>query len=499
MAGFWIPDLMPKQLQLFNDFEHRYILLEGCRLSGKTRASLHRIARHMWETDRAEVGIFVRTTRSAKNSGIWDELCCTVIEEWQRNGYFFGKWVKPGPHTSDGVTKIPLFTLRSSNGSISRCSLFNCEDDTECERKVRGTRFSMIYFPELGNFLSRSVFDATKSQLRCLHLPYEYHLFLADCNPTEEGEASWIYRLWLVEKFLPPKNDDEKAFRDQLHSIHFQISDNTKIDPREMADLRASYEYSPDLYSRYIEGKWTASSENSHFVDLFIENIHVVGQAHGSNKDNWEVVTPDEGCHELITGWDMGDVNHAAVIIQKRVVNNEVSFDVLDELVFLKEKISIEDFALEMLEKMDAWEKYIREEYGTRKIAWRHWSDSSAFQYRSASDSHDELIVRNATEGRIMLGSAPKAKGSVKMRVNLMRKLLFQKRIFFSAQLFATLGMIKGLKRGTTIGGFVDPLDKNKHVFDALTYALLGEAPLDAQNRSRPKVERRSSVVTVGV
>jgi len=490
---------MPLQWAVFNDYTHRYLLLEGCRLSGKTRASLCRIARHLWETDRADVGIFVRTTRSAKNAGIWDELCVTVIEDWMKHGYFFGKWVKPGPYTSDGVSKIPFFTLRGQNGTISRCSLFNVEDDAECERKVRGTRFSMVYFPELGNFLSRSVFDATKSQLRCLHLPYEHHLFLADCNPTEQGEASWIYQLWMVEKFLPPKNEDEKAFRDQLHSIHFQISDNTKIDPREMADLRASYQYSPDLYARYIEGKWTASTENSHFVDVFVENVHVVGQAHGANKDDWEVITPDEGCHELIGMFDMGDVNHAAHIMQKRIVNNEVSFDVIDELVFLKERISIEDFTLLYMEKMDLWEKYVEENYGTRNLHWRCWSDSSAFQYRSAADSHDELIVRNVSEGRILLGAAPKAKGSVKMRVNLLRKLLFQKRIFFSAQLFETIRMIKGLKKGTSLTDYVDRLDQMKHAFDSLTYGLMGEAPMDAQNRSRPKVEKRSSVVTVGL
>ncbi len=489
---------MPKQLLVLNDY-HRYLLLEGCRLSGKTRASLHKVARHLWETDRAEVGIFVRQTRSAKNAGIWDELCITVIEEWMSHGYFFGKWIRPGPMTCDGTTKIPLFTLMSMHKTVSRCFLFNCEDDAECERKVRGTRFSMIYFPELSNFNSRAAFDATKAQLRCLHLPYNHHQFLADCNPSEEGTSSWIYKLWYEEKFLPPQNEHQKVFRDELHAIHFQISDNTKIDPRDMADLKASYEYSPDLYSRYIEGKWTASTENSHFADLFSPQIHVVGNAFGANQEEWEVITPDETCHELYTGWDMGDVNHSGHFALKRIVNNQAHFDVFDELVIIKEKMSIEDFALLMLEKKRFWEEFLRREFNIKEILWRHWSDNSAWDYRSAANAEDELIVRNVTAGEIMLLAAHKGSGSVKLRLNLVRKLLFQKRLFFSAQLFETIRMIKGLKKGTTKAELVNPVDPLKHPFDSMTYILIGESPLDAQNKSQPNVERRSSVVAVGL
>jgi hypothetical protein len=497
-TSYWIPDLLPKQFEIFNSYK-RYVLAEGSKMTGKTRANLHKVARHLWETDRAEIGMLVRLTKSAKNSGIWDELCVTVLEEWMAHGYFYGKWEKPGPMTTDGVTKVPYFTLKNMHGTISRCSLYNCEDDTDAERRVKGCRFSMVYIPEATNFTVRAAFDAVKVQLRCLHLRYEDHQILLDCNPAEDGEESWLYKLWMVEKYLPDPTPDQKQFRDELHQIHFEIADNPRLDPREVSDLKAAYEYSPDLYSRYIQGKWTATTLNSHFSDLFIPNLHIIGDATNANKDNWEIITPDENCHELITSWDMGAVNHSAHIMQKRIVEKQICFDVIDELVFLKKQISIEDFALMMLDKMDEWELFLKREFGVNAINWRHWSDDSAFYYRSAADSHEELIVRNVTEGRVMLAAAPKAKGMVKQRVNLVRKLLFQKRLFFSAQLFETIRMVKGLKKGQSQVDFVDRLDPLKHIFDSLTYGLIAEAPLDAQNRPRPNVEKRSSVVMVGV
>jgi hypothetical protein len=504
--SYWVPDLQPRQMEVFNEFTHRYVLLEGCKMSGKTVAALHKVVRHLWETDRAEVGILVRTIKSAKNSGIYEELCTAVIPQWFRTGYFGGvrpngepRWIKPGPQTTDSVSKVPFFVVVNRFGTHSRCSLLNTEDDSDAERKLKGTRFSMLYVPEITNFTTRIPFDAGKVQLRMLHLKYEEHFFLADCNPAEEGTESWIYKLFFVERFLPPENDDQKQFRNELYSIHFEISDNAKLDPREISDLRGSYESNKDLYDRYVKGHWTASTLNSHFIDVFIPNLHIVGEATSTNKDNWEMLVPQSNTTEFVGCFDPGDVNHSWHLFTKRIVNNAVTFDVLDELVFLKTKISIEDFTFLVLEKMDYWQAYMLREYAVRELIWRHWSDDSVFNFSSAANSYDALIVRNVSEGRINLLAANKAKGAVRLRVELLRKFLFQKRIFFSAQLFDTIRMLKGLKRGSSNVNFIDPVDPLKHIFDSLTYGLMGEAPMDAQNRSRPKVERRPSVVAVGL
>lgn len=496
---------MDRQFEVFNNYS-RFLLVEGPKLAGKTVAVLHRVARHLWETNGAEVAMFSKIIKTAKNSGVYEELCVNVLPQWFENGYFGGlnskgeaRWVKEGPITTDSVSKTPYFIVRNAHGTTSRLSLFNCADDDEVETRTKNTRFSMIYFPELSNFTNRIVFDATQVQLRCLGLDYDSHQWIADTNPADEGESSWIWKLWFRERFLPPENTDQEQFRNELDSIHFEISDNTKIDPRQVASLRASYEYNPDLFNRYVKGHWTATTVNSHFADLFIENIHVVGDAFGQNKANWEMIVPDENCHEMFSGWDMGSVNHSGTFALKRIVNKQAHFDFIDELVFIKEKISIEDFALRMLEKKHYWEDYCRREYGTKEINWRHWSDDSAWNYRSAANAEDELIVRNVTEGEIMLLKAHKGAGSVELRINLTRKLLFQKRIAISAQLFETIKMMKGLKRGHNKSDIIDPVDVLKHPFDSFSYILIGESPLDAQNRTRPKVERRSSVVTVGV
>ena len=495
--NFWCPDLNPVQMLALNDY-HRYLLLEGPKYSGKSYASVAKVVRHLWETDRAEVAVMARTIKSAKSAGIYVEIC-QQIETWMAHGYFRGKWIRPGPQTSDGTSKVPYATMYNLHGTVSRISLFNCQDDAEVEIAVKGARYSMVYFGELTNYRDRIVFDATISQLRCLHLPYESHQWLADCNPDIRGESSWIYQLFFVEKFRPATTPSEQHFRDDLHSIHFDIADNPKLDPREVENLKAAYAHSKDFTDRYVHGLWTASSEGGHFVDLFIPNLHVVGDANSSDKEQWEMLVPSDGCQELIGGWDPGDVNHSFHLFTKRIVNNALTFDVLDELVFLKTRIGLEDFTYLVIEKLDYWENYIRKECGVKEINSRHWSDDSVFNFTSAANSYDALIIRNASEGRINLLAANKAKGAVRLRVELLRKFLFQKRIFFSAQLFETIRMLKGLKRGPSNVNFIDPLDPLKHIFDSLTYGLMGEAPMDAQNRSRPKVEKRSSVVTVGI
>lgn len=494
---FWIPDINPKQLDALNDY-HRYLLLEGTKYSGKSVASTHKITRHLWETDRAEVAVMARTIKSAKSAGIYVEICA-AIEEWMKHGYFYGKWIKPGPQTSDGTSKVPFATVKNMHGTISRISLFNCQEDEEVEIAVKGARYSMVYFGELTNFRNRVVFDATISQLRCLHLPYEAHQWLADCNPDVRGEASWIYQLWFEEKFRPPTTPGEKTFREDVHSIHFDLSDNPKLDPREVENLKASYAHNQDFYDRYVLGKWTASTLDSHFSDIFLPNIHIIGDAASANKDNWEMLVPSENSNVFCGAFDPGDVNHSWHLFSERIVNNALTFDVIDELVFLKTRISIEDFTYLVLEKMDYWEAYMLREHAVKELIWRHWSDDSVFNFSSAANSYDALIIRNVSEGRINLLAANKAKGAVRLRVELLRKLLFQKRIFFSAQLFDTIRMLKGLKRGSSNVNFIDPLDPLKHIFDSLTYGLMGEAPMDAQNRSRPKVEKRSSVVAVGL
>lgn len=153
-----------------------------------------------------------------------------------------------------------------------------------------------------------------------------------------------------------------------------------------------------------------------------------------------------------------------------------VSFSVLDELVVVRTYISIREFVEAALEKMKQWEKY---HFATRNIAlnWRHWSDTSAFQKRSAAESSDSAIAFEASGGRIQLMGAPKYKNSRRDRVKLVWQFLYEKRLHISAQLAVTRKMFVNLRQGGETEYIKE--DDHKHPFDSMSYPMIAEAPVD--------------------
>lgn len=493
---YWIPPLAEKQYSILNNYA-RYLLVEGAKYSGKTVGILHKICRHMYETDRAEVGCFSKIIKSARNTGSFQLLLDVVVPMWINAGVF--KYVKQP--TTDSVTKTPYFIVDNMHGTTSKCSLFSCDNEDEVEERAKGTSFSMIWFLELSNFSSRIVFDATITQLRMYHLPYEAHQWVADTNPPIEGEFSWIHDIWFKTRFAESDNPDDELFRSELDSIHFSISDNPFLDKRIISSLKAAYGHSKDLTDRYVHGLWTASSDNSIFGDVWLPNIHVQGEALGQIREDWEVIVPTRNCYELFLGFDLGDTNHSAHIATKRIVGDNMAFDVIDELVVLQGKVSIEDFTLAMVDKVNYWEDYIRDNYGAdRKILLRCWSDSSAFNFKSAANSQDAMIVRNVSKGKFILRAAEKGQGSVRLRVNLVRRLLFEQRLFISAQCTETIVMLKSMKKSKNDAMLIDPKNPHKHAFDSIGYLLISESPIDEMERSIPTLDKpRSGIVTVGL
>ena len=72
---------------------------------------------------------------------------------------------------------------------------------------------------------------------------------------------------------------------------------------------------------------------------------HVGGNNEG-NFEDWDVLLPDENTDVLYTGWDLGDKNHAAVIMEKVLTTSGPAFNVLDELVVIDGEVTIEDFTI---------------------------------------------------------------------------------------------------------------------------------------------------------
>lgn len=488
--GYWVPDLNPKQWEGFN-CRKRYLLFSGPKLSGKTFLCLNKIVRHLWEINGARFAMFAKTVKSAREGGSYQTLTDEILPQWfsanltspkgARCEYIKAPWC-------DNATRTHKFRLRNYWNTMSEFYLFSLEHDHEIEQKVKNLAFSGFYFIELSNFEKRDVFNFTKPQLRMTpRIPYALHQWMADTNPAEDGEESWIYKLF-YEKDPPeegkdrPKmeeGEDDSDYRDQLHVIEFAIDDNPRLEKEQVTDLKQSYMSDPDLYDRYILGKWKAASRKGIFADVFLPATHVHGEAAGSNEANWQIIVPARSTWELISGWDLGDTNHSAHIGAKRLAGGNTCYDIIDEIVAIKEKVSIADFTDAFVERMDYWERFMRSEYNTDKILWRHWSDASSFTYKSAPGGSEERIVTAHSHGRINLLAVAKPRGSVRARAGLVRRLLFEGRLYFSAQLFFTLKMLRNLRRTANSLNFIDTHNPLKHPFDSLSYMLGGEEPID--------------------
>lgn len=137
----------------------------------------------------------------------------------------------------------------------------------------------------------------------------------------------------------------------------------------------------------------------------------------------------------------------------------------------VKQEVSIPAVAEEALSIIEALETHV----GHQLNLERAWSDRSSIEkYQATGDTYPHLQVHAATNGRIFLRGVPKAQGSVRVRVQLFKLLLAQGRIHISAHCRWAIQMCKDLKKGTARLHYVVP-DENKHVFDAITYALLME------------------------
>lgn len=493
--GRWAPDISPKGYDVLNDY-HRFLLLSGPRLTSKSTCAIAKICRHLWENDRAICAIIGKSIRTVKSSGIWQDLTVldTGIKQWLRAQIGFDYTVEP---KITGDTKMSFFRIRNMYGTESECQVHSLEHDHEVEQKFKSTRYSMFYLPEADLFKSEAVIQILDDQLRIPHIPDQDHQIILDCNPAEEGDEHWIYR-----SFYRKCGEDGHPFAPS-HAAKFQVyefflDDNPFISEERKQAQRDKYAHDPIKKARYLEGKWQRDTTGGVFEDVWREPTHLVGHTMGP-PDEWEVLIPGPHSHEFVIGWDPGDVNHSASIICPREGDEQTVFDLIDELVVVDRQVALADFTEGVLERMDYWEKVMRELYGKdHKIAWRHWSDpSAADRYRSAADSYDAKIIRNVSEGRIVLGYASKGAGSVRKRKDLMRRILFQDRLAVSAQCRAHIDMFRYLKPGSGAAEPVQKASPHKHPFDSLSYAITSEAPAELDRRNQSTVVRRPHIISV--
>lgn len=508
--GNWYPLLFDRQIEVFNS-RARALLVCGPRKSGKTWAVLHRIVRHLWETPGARVAMFAKTMKTSKDAGTWADLHNITLPEWIKADIGLQYTTTnseglPGFKT-DGQTRTPYFRIRNWHGGESELRLFSLDYDDAVEDKLKEQRFSMIYFSELSKFGSRKILSVALPSLRMPHLRMEDQMWIADTNPGEDGDGSWIYQVWYVEKNMayeeyaescrdrgvqPMKAETFSNFQEGLELIEIRPEENPYLDPRELEELKSTYAYDEGLYARYVEGKWVYGDgdHSRHFRSLYKPHIHNVGDCSSRNKEDWIYANPSELCIEVGTGWDLGDVNHAAVAVEKMIVNGKAHFVVLDELEVIGEEVSIEDFTREFCEIIEGLDRVA----GRRLLTESNWSDRSSIEkYQATGDTFPYLQVFAASDERFFLNGVPKGRGSRVVRVQLLKSLLAQGRIKFSAHCTGCHRMLRDLKKGKDRLHYVVE-DENKHLFDALTYYLLMEMVDELESGKNGAASKRAAI-----
>lgn len=465
-----------KGSEIFNNYK-RYLCVAGPRRSGKTLGVCDRVIRHAWETDKARVGVYVKYVKLATDGGCWSDLLQRLETQWIQADIGL-KLVTP-PRV-DGATRQLYMQILNRHNTKSTFVLNSLDFDDNADEATKGKRYSMVWLNELSNFKKRVVFNAAMETLRCVHLPYEAHQLVADTNPAEEGEDSWIYKLFFEERVDDAHPDP--TFRDELGLIEVMIEDNPFLTDIERINLIAQYRHDPDLYARYILGKWTRATTDSHFADVFRHDLHIIGDASHLREEEWEVLLPEEQCSEMVLGWDIGDKNHAISFLEPIQINGRNSFKLIDEVVLRGQEVGIGDVVELVLEKMDFWEQYLG-----RKLIWRHWSDMSAFdRFRPLGETFDAAYIYKYSEGRIELRGAAKFPNAVRKRITLTRRLLFEGRLLVSAKCLEHVAMFKGLRKGTSLTNIVDRASIHKHAFDSMTYAIQSELPLEFEDAVMP-------------
>lgn len=490
MSDPWVPSLSPKQMKFlalchrYPENLKRYILCSGPRQSVKTTCCLAAIADHLWNVNGARFAVVAPTVTSGDDNGCWTEITERVIPKWIA-GDFGMEWVT-SPRQK-GTTKKLYCEVTNKWGTTSRVHLDSLTHEDDVEGRFKNKNYSGIYVAELSNYKRRETFDCWIECLRGEQWQEWEHIFIGDSNPADDGEKSWIWKLWYQERLVDCGTDEgRRIFNEQLALMEFFVSDNIFKDAKWHLAQKAKYAHSQDLLDRYYYGKWVTATGSSIFYEQFRPNFHVVGEVETRSNPEPQILLPQDNCHELKTGWDTGHVNYAFVIAEKIYVQREdgkeVSvFNFLDEVVYIGHtNATLAGFVEECLDKMIFWEEYLE-----RTLMWVNWSDRNVFDFRESMSTvlphefiRQESITPEFPQGKIILRAVQKGPGSVGQRVDLLKKLFFESRIYISQSKCPNLiESFQGLKKGKG-NVAVDKQSPLKHVYDAASY-LIGSECVD--------------------
>lgn len=465
----------------------KIILVDGPRYSGKSEGCLNAIPDHAWNVKDAAVNVLVPSIPAGSSSGVWNELVERVIPDWIA-GNFGMDWApvesdsprsrkKYRPH-QDGATKKLSCYVTNKFGTKSRIELNSLQDERDVEAHFHNRYFSMIYWPELSIYKKEATFNTILLSLRGVNFAQEDLVLLADSNPCPMlGKEHFVYKKWYEYRISDDIEPQHRDFQKSLHHVFISLDDNPYLSAQQKQDIRSTFAGDPDAYACYAEGKWIRAGDSQClFINQFKRSLHVIEST--DNPDDPDIALPEDGCSELICGWDIGEANHAWTLLEKCYATKEYEnqqeqsiFKFIDELEFVGDDLSVAAFTEAVMRKRLKWHEY----FG-KPINWIDWSDRSALDQREAiSDRFPADEVYATSGGSIKLMGVENIVGTLGPSIRLWRKLLFQQRLLFSAARCPKLiEMNTAIRRGA-VPDTVAKQSPYKHIFDAGRYPIMKE------------------------
>lgn len=495
----FLPRLSPKGQFLYNlpvraRLEHPNVapacLCSGSVFSTKTWSIIVLLLRHLWETPGARVAIFAKAVKTLSDAGPWKLLMDYILPDWTDPVTGIGMRIltkdRAGVYGGvvDSKTRTILMRVTNYYGGESEIQLNSIQHDGEVEDKLLSTFYSAIWFSELKLWDKPDIFRVSRSRLRMPHLEPWQHLWIADTNPPKQGKKFWIYPIWFEKHKPVPEHlkaivgDVSEEVARSRHLLEWTMDDNVFASETEKQARKLELSDDPYVFQRDAEGKWVSGGEGSNFIfaSVFKKNVHVIGVKDSEDPDRGRIRLATESDH-LYSGWDLGGgANHAAGVIEKRIVLTPTGpksiFCVIASVKKTDEHVLIQTFTKLFMDARDQLVKF----YHDRKFSWTHYSDDSAInQPRASGAGFDYLEVMIASrsetdpDSQIVLTGVPKPKNSVGARKQLFRRLIREGRFYVSANCEDVIAM---LEEATSSDTEEIEWNEHKHVFDWITYVL---------------------------
>ena len=369
MSDPWKPPLSAKQNQFLqlcsveNPAKPKYVLLCGPRFSTKTIGALHAVVHHAWSVRNASVSVISPTVTAGDDGGCWWLLTEKIIPQWIE-GDFGLEWITEP--RQKGTTKKLYAQITNKFGGVSRFQLDSCQYEDEVEARFKNKMHSLVYVSEFSYYRRRATYDTFIETLRGPDWQESDFLFIGDCNPSEEGEDSFIWQHWYDFRVQDGLEGGALVTQKQMALVEFKVSDNVFMSKERLDEQLSRYDHSEDLKARYRDGKWVKAVGNSIFFEVFRPNYHIIGDHETRSNPTPDIIIPDDKTMELYTGIDPGISNHACIFFDKRVIEiptgkivdgkpeiKPVSFfDSIDEVVQIGSMGSLSDFVDDILEIM---------------------------------------------------------------------------------------------------------------------------------------------------